>query len=197
MLNEYNMTNAAMAKLLPVEQSGVWYGTNDSRTNATIFFAKQDLPYAERLDEVTILDHHNASQQYTLGVFGDKSIFTINSPPPAPTPPPTPSPKVICDPTAKPPEVCPGNHPCPKCGKTSCVCPPPMRLTIGSGVHVLGNFGDGSPAVVNVSVGTHGGGVTYAGFHLGFSYFQPGTKLQSSCCALYVDLLVLYSFQGT
>ena len=32
-------------------------------------------------------------------------------------------PPVMCDPNAKSPEFCPGNIPCPKCGKPSCPCP--------------------------------------------------------------------------
>ena len=128
MLNEYNMTNAAMAKLLPVEQSGIWTGMNDSRTNATISWTKQDLPYAERLDEISILDQHNASQQYTLAVYGEKSIFKFR--------------------------------------------PNTSDHHNGNGANVIGVFTDGSPAVVNTSIGSHGGGVTYAGLHLGFSYFH-------------------------
>ena len=77
MLNEYNMTNAAMAKLLPVTQTGIWTGSWASRHNATIFYAKQDLPYAEKLDEVTVLATLD-EPAYDLGVYGDKSIFTFN-----------------------------------------------------------------------------------------------------------------------
>ena len=32
-------------------------------------------------------------------------------------------PPVMCDPNAKSPEFCPGNIPCPKCGKPACPCP--------------------------------------------------------------------------
>jgi hypothetical protein len=117
MLNEYNLTNAAMAVLLPVKQTGLWTGAKVSRHNATIFFAKQDLPYAETLDEVTMLASAT-EPAYALGVFGDKSIFTF--------------------------------------------APQPADKT-----HLLGVFEDGSPAVVNISLGTQGGGITYAGFHPG------------------------------
>ena len=123
MLNEYNMTNAAMAKLLPITQTGIWTGSVDSRKNATIYYAKQDLPYAPKLDEVTVLASLD-TPAYGLGVWGDKSIFTF--------------------------------------------APKPTDKT-----HLIGVFSDGSPAVVNISVGTQGGGVTYAGFHPGFSYFHP------------------------
>ena len=47
---------------------------------ATIFFAKQDLPYAEKLDEATILAT-NTDDAYALGVFGDKSIFSFDPKP--------------------------------------------------------------------------------------------------------------------
>ena len=45
--------------------------------------------------------------------------------------PVAPPPAVDCNPAANPPEMCPGSHPCPKCGKPSCPCtgggpaPPP------------------------------------------------------------------------
>ena len=81
MLNEFNLTNIAMQQLLPVTQSGIWTGTKQSRHNATIYFAKQDLPYAEVLDEVTVLAT-DTSPAYSLSVLGDKSIFTFT---PAPT----------------------------------------------------------------------------------------------------------------
>eukprot|EP01051_Picozoa_sp_SAG22_P014422 SAG22_NODE_1750_length_3660_cov_2.073013_1_plen_239_part_10 len=44
--------------------------------------------------------------------------------------------------------------------------------------HVLGTFGDGAPAVVNISLGCHGGGITYAGLHLGLAYFFPSMPLR-------------------
>ena len=128
MLNEYNLTNAAMQALLPVAQAGIWTGSKSSRHNATIFFAKQDLPYAENLDEVTMLASIG-EPAYTLGIYGEKSVFTFD----------------------------------PKLTDTT---------------HVLGVFSDDSPAVVNVSLGTHGGGITYAGFHPGFSYFRPGLPIK-------------------
>ena len=128
MLNEYNLTNAAMATLLPVTQTGIWTGTADTGRNATIFYAKQDLPYAEKLDEVTVLATPE-SPAYGLDVFGDKSIFTFN---PKPT----------------------------------------------DKAHVLGVFSDVSPAVVNISLGANGGGITYAGFHLGLSYFHPAMPIR-------------------
>lgn len=128
LLNEYNLTNAAMAALLPVTQSGTWTGTVDSGRNATIFYAKQDLAYAEKLDEVTVLAQPNLDA-YSLDVFGDKSIFTF-------APKPT------------------------------------------DEAHVLGVFSDDTPAVVNISLGAHGGGITYAGFHLGLSYFHPAMPIR-------------------
>ena len=36
--------------------------------------------------------------------------------------PVAPPPAVDCNPAANPPEMCPGSHPCPKCGKPSCPC---------------------------------------------------------------------------
>ena len=95
---------------------------------ATIFFAKQDLPYAEKLDEATILAT-DTDDAYALGVFGDKSIFSFD---PKPT----------------------------------------------DKAHVIGVFEDDSPAVVNVSLGTQGGGITYAGFHLGLSYAHPAMPIR-------------------
>ena len=124
LLNEFNHSNSAMAALIPVTQSGVWTGSKHSRFNATIFYAKQDLAFVEKLDEVTIADDGRH-----LGVYGEKSVFKFS---PRPT----------------------------------------------DDAHVLGTFGDGSPAVVNISVGSHGGGVTYAGFHLGLSYFRPSLPLR-------------------
>jgi hypothetical protein len=35
------------------------------------------------------------------------------------------SPPVFCDPTANPPQFCPGGIICPKCGTIQCKCPPP------------------------------------------------------------------------
>ena len=48
---------------------------------------------------------------------------TPPAPPAPPTPPPAPTPTVTCDPSAQPPENCPGGKACPKCGKSSCACP--------------------------------------------------------------------------
>ena len=42
--------------------------------SASIFFEKQELPFAETLDEVTVLASA-ASGPATLGVFGEKSIL--------------------------------------------------------------------------------------------------------------------------
>ena len=36
MLNEYNMTNEAMAALVPVKQEGIWTGTENSRRNGAL-----------------------------------------------------------------------------------------------------------------------------------------------------------------
>ena len=33
-------------------------------------------------------------------------------------------------------------------------------------------------ALVNISLGTHGGGITYAGFHIGLSYFHPAMPMR-------------------
>ena len=95
---------------------------------ATIFFAKQDLPYAEKLDEATILAT-DTDDAYALGVFGDKSIFSFD---PKPT----------------------------------------------DKAHVIGVFEDDSPAVVNVSLGTQGGGITYAGFHRALKVFNATSFTQ-------------------
>lgn len=45
---------------------------------------------------------------------------TPPGPPKPPAPPPPPGPVVMCDPSAVPPEECPGNKPCPKCGQKTC-----------------------------------------------------------------------------
>jgi hypothetical protein len=42
--------------------------------------------------------------------------------------------------------------------------------------HLIGVYVDGSPAVVNITVGAQGGGITYAGFHPGLSYFRPALQ---------------------
>ena len=46
---------------------------------ATIFFVKQELPFAETLDEVTVLATQT-SPAATLGVFGEKSIINFDPP---------------------------------------------------------------------------------------------------------------------
>jgi hypothetical protein len=53
---------------------GLWTGTRYSAHNATIWFVKEELAFAETLDEVTVLAtmHRPAA---TLGVFGEKSVF--------------------------------------------------------------------------------------------------------------------------
>jgi poly(3-hydroxybutyrate) depolymerase len=53
--------------------------------------------------------------------------------PPHPSPPPPPTPAVRCNPQASPPQLCPGNRPCPQCGKQSCLCPPASLSSAGSG----------------------------------------------------------------
>ena len=45
------------------------------------------------------------------------------TPGPAPAPAPGPAPVALCDPTANPPQFCPGGIPCPQCGKDACPCP--------------------------------------------------------------------------
>jgi hypothetical protein len=81
-LNEYNMTNAATQKLLPVVQHGIWTGSRYSRHNATIFFVKQELPFAETLDQVTTAaaEEEDAERGVPMGVFGEKSIYTYSGP---------------------------------------------------------------------------------------------------------------------
>lgn len=81
-LNEYNMTNAATQKLLPVVQHGIWTGRRYSRHNATIFFVKQELPFAETLDQVTTTATAKDAGRGAapIGVFGEKSIFSYSGP---------------------------------------------------------------------------------------------------------------------
>ena len=43
------------------------------------FFAKQDLPYAETLDEVTVLGSVQ-EPAYSLGVFGDSQFYILPKP---------------------------------------------------------------------------------------------------------------------
>ena len=74
-LNEYNMTNRATQKLIPVVQHGIWTGNRYSRHNATIFLEKQELPFAEELDQVTTTGTAEDTRS-TIGVFGEKSVFT-------------------------------------------------------------------------------------------------------------------------
>ena len=81
-LNEANQTNAAMAKLSGIKQEGTWTGTRYSRHNATIFFIKEELPFAEELDVVTVIATETSPAE-TLGVFGEKSIVKWAPPPTA------------------------------------------------------------------------------------------------------------------
>ena len=96
MLNEYNLTNTATAgsdgtSLLGtlVTPKGVYTGTR-APCNATIYFAKQDLPYAEELDTVTVgagagpgVGQASPSTTgmpwgATFGIYGEKAIFAVN-----------------------------------------------------------------------------------------------------------------------
>ena len=79
-LNEYNMTNAATEALLPVVQQGIWTGSRYSRHNATIFLVKQELPFAETLDEVSASSDPPLPPADAMGVFGEKSVFTYSGP---------------------------------------------------------------------------------------------------------------------
>ena len=84
-LNEYNKTNTATEELLLVKQHGIWTGMRQSRHNATIFLEKQELPFAETLDEATATPAAESPQMGnlpppTMGVFGEKSIFTFSGP---------------------------------------------------------------------------------------------------------------------
>jgi len=45
------------------------------------------------------------------------------TPPPTPTPTPPPAPQAFCDPRGARPQLCPGQIPCPQCGKSKCPCP--------------------------------------------------------------------------
>ena len=94
-LNEYNGTNAATQRLVAVKQHGLWTGTRYSRHNATIFFIKQELPFAEQLDEVTpaaaspssssssppVGGGGGAAAAVSMGVFGEKSVFEFTPAP--------------------------------------------------------------------------------------------------------------------
>eukprot|EP01043_Picozoa_sp_COSAG02_P072018 COSAG02_NODE_13402_length_1398_cov_20.606546_1_plen_380_part_00 len=84
-LNEYNKTNTATEELLLVKQHGIWTGMRQSRHNATIFLEKQELPFAETLDEATATPAAESPQMGnlpppTMGVFGEKSVFTFSGP---------------------------------------------------------------------------------------------------------------------
>jgi|EP01047_Picozoa_sp_COSAG01_P036204 hypothetical protein len=78
-LNEANQTNAAMQKLSGITQHGIWTGTRYSRHNSSIYFVKEELPFAETLDVATVLATET-SPPATLGVFGAKSIFEWKPP---------------------------------------------------------------------------------------------------------------------
>ena len=49
-------------------------------------------------------------------IAANKELYEKNPPPPPPGP-------ATCNPTVKPPQLCPGNKPRPQCGKPSCPCP--------------------------------------------------------------------------
>ena len=79
-LNEANQTNAAVAAISGgVKTEGIWTGTRYSRHNASIYLIKQELPFAEMLDEVSVLATETTDAA-TLGVYGDKSVFTFTAP---------------------------------------------------------------------------------------------------------------------
>ena len=58
-----------------IRPNGLFHGTR-ALPNATVYFAKQDLPFSERLDTVksTTKDHTAAG----FGVYGEKAMFTAN-----------------------------------------------------------------------------------------------------------------------
>jgi hypothetical protein len=140
--DEYNMTNSATQTLLPVREGGIWTGIAQHGNNATIFYAKQDLPYAEKLDTVTITgdiatdstadpntaDPSAANGPLSLPVYGEKSIFALAT-----------------NMSATAASLRPFKY------------------------QVTGTFNDGSPAVLNVSHGS--GSFVYWGFHPSLAYF--------------------------
>jgi hypothetical protein len=80
-LNETNSSNVASTELLApagvVRSSATWTGTRFSRENATIYYVKEQLPWAEKLDSVTPTAQGVAGD--ALSVFGDKAMTDLSN----------------------------------------------------------------------------------------------------------------------
>ena len=78
-LNETNSSSVASAGLLAPagvkRNAATWTGTRFSRKNSTIYFVKEQLPWAEQLDTVTPTAH--GVQGGKLGVFGEKAMVSV------------------------------------------------------------------------------------------------------------------------
>eukprot|EP01050_Picozoa_sp_SAG11_P020531 SAG11_NODE_3475_length_2425_cov_1.455718_2_plen_373_part_00 len=75
-LNETNGSSVAVTRLLPgFKPGGLWTGTRYTRTNSTIYFVKEQLPWAEHLDTV-VEKAATAADDEPLGVYGQKWVFS-------------------------------------------------------------------------------------------------------------------------
>eukprot|EP01051_Picozoa_sp_SAG22_P006856 SAG22_NODE_464_length_10191_cov_14.495541_3_plen_338_part_00 len=85
LLDERNQSNTVMHGLLGLTTSGLFTGDRDFQ-NATVWFIKQDLPYAQVLDHVTLADTMPSSSSTTapieqrLSVKGAKLICRFDAP---------------------------------------------------------------------------------------------------------------------
>lgn len=145
-------------------------GSGNGLGNATIYLAKQDLPYAEKLDTVTLIEDADSdsgsvpgskskSKQsaFSTGVYGEKSIFALHN-----------SSIHTGDSGAGS-----GSDSNSKTNSGSDGGSSRVREAVGGAVKVsvLAEFDDKSPAVVNITRGL--GFVIYMGFHPGLSYYFP------------------------
>ena len=157
--NEFNASSTAGEALLgpEVAATAVYVGTNacpggvqDHRCMATrVQLEKQDLPFVEELDVVTLAPElfgnssmGNGSAPMVAGVYGEKAMLKVLLQPGA-----TPSPGAD-DPTTY--------------GHAS--------TDAARAAKVVANFSDGSPAAVVIPRGK--GTIWYTGFHPGLAYFR-------------------------
>ena len=147
-LNETNSTNLASQALLPgVDRTGgTWTGTRYSRRNATVYYVKEQLPWAETLDTVTPTADGVVGGK--LGVFGEKEIVRLHD----------------ASDKNKSAAADMGSD-----DDDATVSTPP-----GAWI-VLATFDGGSPAELRIKAPRAGGNVTLFLYHPGLSYFKPAT----------------------
>jgi hypothetical protein len=78
LLDEQNSTNTKMLDLLGIHPIGIFEGTRG--INNTIWLGKQDIPFATKLDAVTLTTAADGPQKGSaaMPVIGIKSLFTID-----------------------------------------------------------------------------------------------------------------------